>query len=115
MDLAVARVMQVAQEVCRLGDRLRLTASGGILDEVLLAGPFAEHHAEQLASHIELVVAWKDNRPDVLLVVPLRDQVSAKVVEPAVSLPNAFPQVGRFMPVGIRWVASGFIIAEIKG
>ncbi len=83
--------MQVAQKVCRPGDRLRLTTSGGMLDEVLLARPFAKHRAEQPASHIELVVARKDNRLDVLFVVPLRDQVSAKDVEPAVSLPNALP------------------------
>ena len=101
-DLLVVGVVQVAQKVSRPGDGVRLAGTGGMLDQVLVARSFFQDRGQQLTSHIQLMEAREDDRLDVLLVVTLGDQVATQDVQPAVSLPDLFPQVGGLVTVGIQ-------------
>src|SRR5690349_8411210 len=68
-----------------------------MLDEVLSARPVLQDSGLQRAGRVELVVAREDDPRDLLLVVPLGDEVAAEDLQPAVTLPNALPEVGGAM------------------
>ncbi len=100
-QLTILSIVQVGQEVCGPGDRVGLAGSGGVLDEILVARPFAEHGLLELACGIELVVTREDDLGDLLLVVLLCHQVPPEDLQPAIALPDLLPQVSRAIAVGL--------------
>ena len=113
-QLLVRRVVQVGEEMRRPRDRVGLARAGRVLDQVFPARPFGEHGGAQLAGGVELVIAGEDQRLDLLLRVPLRDDVAAEDFEPAVALPDLLPQVARRMPVRVRRVARAAVVALVE-
>ena len=97
-QLLVLRVVQVGQEVRRPGDGVRLARAGRVLDQILAARPVRQHRGLQLARGVELVEAREDDLLDLLLLVPLGDEVAAEDLQPALPRPDLLPQVGRAMP-----------------
>ena len=94
-DLLVLCVVEVGEEVGGPGYRVGFARTGGVLDQVLAAGPRFKHGGLQLPRHIELVVAREDNFFDLLFVIPLRDAVAAEDFQPAFASPDSLPEVGR--------------------
>ena len=97
-QLLVLRVVQVGQEVRRPRDGVRLARAGRVLDQVLAARPFRQHGGLQLARGVELVEAREDDLLDLLLLVLLGDQIAAQDLQPALALPDLFPEVGGAVP-----------------
>ena len=104
-NLFVVGIVQVAQEVGRPGDRLCLAAARRVLNQVLLARSFFQHFGQQVTSYVKLMETGEDDLLDVFLFVTLGDQITAKDVQPAISLPNILPEVGRLVPVRVCRVA----------
>jgi hypothetical protein len=97
-DLLVLGVVQLGEEVRRPGDGVGLARARRVLDEVLAAGPVAQHRGLELAGHVELVEAREDEPDDLLLLVALGDEVAAEDLEPALARPDLLPQVRRAVP-----------------
>ena len=86
-----------------------------MLDQVLAARPFLQHGGLQLARHIQLVVAGKDDPLHQFLLVALRDDVTAQNLQPAFPRPDLFPQVRRAVPaIGVHRVARPAVITLIE-
>ena len=114
-QLLVLVVMQVGQEVGRPGDGIGLAGAGGVLDQVSLTRPLGFHVFNQFPSGVQLVVAGKDDRADLALVVPLGDQIPLQDLEPALALPDLLPQVGRGIAAFDGLIARTAVIAPIEG
>ena len=93
-------VVELGEEVRRPSDGVRLARTGGVLHEVLGAGPVGEHRRLQLACDLELVEAREDHALDLLLLVALRDAVTAEDLEPALTPPDLLPEVGCALAAG---------------
>ena len=103
-DRAVPRIVESRQAVCRPGDGVGLAAPRAVLDEVVLASPPAAHVGDELAHHVELVVAGEDDfalpdfldlpvgLPDVLLLLRVADEL-LEDVEEAVPLQDVLPDI----------------------
>jgi hypothetical protein len=104
-QLAVLRVMQVGEKVRCPGNRVGLARAGRMLNQIALARPFVEHVGHQGARRGELVIARKDDRLRLLLVIALADEVAVHDVEPALACPHFLPQVGRGKTFGVGRVA----------
>jgi hypothetical protein len=60
-DLLVARVVQLGEEMRGPRDGVGLARAGRVLDQVLAARPVGKHRRLQLAGHVQLVKAGKDD------------------------------------------------------
>ncbi|MNS11096.1 hypothetical protein D3C72_426280 [compost metagenome] len=60
------------------------------------------------------MIAGEDDAGDLLLGVPLGDQIAPQDFQPAVALPDLFPQIGRAMPVGVHRVALAAVVALVE-
>ena len=94
-DLFLIRVVQVSQKVCRPGNRIRFAGTGRVLDQVFGASAFRQNGRDNFASDHELVVARKNPARQLLLVIFDRHDVTSEDLQPAVALPDLFPQVIR--------------------
>ncbi len=79
-----------------------------------MAWAFREHGLHQGTGGIELVVAREQNGLDLLLGIPLGDQVAADDFQPAVALPDLLPQVRDAVTVGIGRVTGATPVAHIE-
>jgi hypothetical protein len=93
---------------------LVLPEPGRVLDQVLPAGPSSSTVADQLPGDVELVVAGEDDGLDLLLRVPLGDQVAAQDLQPALPLPDLLPEVGGAVPVGLSGIALAAVVAPVE-
>ena len=101
------------------GDRVRLAAARGVLDEVPPAGTVFGRVGQQLAHHVELVVA----RPDLLPALPagapvLLDDDPGVVLQDVGQAPageDALPEVVGLEAVGVGRVAGTVVAALVEG
>ena len=89
----VLGVVQVGEEMRGPGDRIRLSRSGRMLDQIFAARAFLPHRGDELSRRVELVIAGEDELGDLLLLVLLGDDVAAEDFQPAFPLPNLFPEI----------------------
>ena len=114
--LAVLGVVQLGQEVRRPGNRVGLARTCRMLDQVLAARAVLQHRPLELARHVQLVVARKDDALDLLFLVALGDQVAAQDFQPAVNRPDLLPQVGGAVAAQrIDRVAGRALVAQVEG
>ena len=108
--------MQLGQKVRRPGDGVGFARACTVLNEVLGAGAVGQHGCLQLAGHVQLVVARKDDGLNQLLLVPLGNQVPAQYLQPAVACPHLLPQVRRAVATsGVGRVTGCAVVALVKG
>ncbi|MDP2823093.1 MAG: hypothetical protein Q8O52_10520 [Sulfuritalea sp.] len=93
-DLLVPRIVQLGEKVRGPRDGVGLARAGRMLNEILAARPVVEHGRLELARHVELMVAGEDDLLDLLLLVALGDEVTAKDFQPALACPHLLPQIG---------------------
>jgi hypothetical protein len=87
-----------------------------VLDQVLAARSVGRNGGLQLACHIELVKAGKDQFLDLRFLVAHRDDVAAENLQPAFPLPHLFPKVGRAVTaLRVHRVASRTVVALVEG
>ena len=108
--------MQFGEEMRRPGDGVGFARTGRMLNEVFAAGAILEHCGLNVAGDVELMEAGKNDRLDLLLLVPLGDQVTADDFQPAFTRPHLFPKVGGAVtPLRIDRVAGGTVVALVEG
>ncbi len=93
-------IVQLGQKVRRPGNRIGFARACAVLDQVLAAGAISQHSHLQLARDVQLVVAREDDFLDLLFLVALGNQVAAQNLQPTVTRPNLFPQVGGTVAAG---------------
>ena len=114
-DLLVVRVVQIGQKMGRPCDGIGFTRTGGMLNQILLAGTFFQDSRLKFASHVQLVIARKQTPLQLFLVVAFVNQITSENFQPAFTLPDFFPQIRRHVSVGIRRVSLGSVVAFIEG
>src|ERR1700722_20274533 len=86
-----------------------------MLDQILPCWPFRQHGSQEFACGVELMKTWEDDLLDLLLFVLLSHQVTAKDFEPAMSLPNLFPQIcGPMSAVWVHWIAGRSVVTLVE-
>lgn len=65
--------------------------TGGMLNQVALAGTVFQHIGNQFMGGVQLVVAGKNEAGELLFTVALADRVAVKDFQPALTLPDLFP------------------------
>ena len=113
-QLAVLYIVQVGQKVRAPRDGVGLARAGRMLNQVTLAGAVLQHVGHQRTRSVELVVARENHALQPLLVVALANQVAVQDVEPALSRPHFFPQVGRREAVATHRVAGRAVVAAVE-
>ena len=113
-DFLVVGIMQIREEVRRPCNRICLTRPGGMLNQILMTRTFRQDRGLKFARHIQLMVTREDDGLQVLLVVTLCHQIAPEDLQPTVSRPDLFPQVGCRMAGWIQRIASGPVVAQIE-
>ncbi len=86
-----------------------------MLDQVLAARPFGQHGGLELSRRVELMKPGEDDLLDLLLLVLLGHQIAAQDFEPALPLPDLFPQIGGAMPaVRVHGVAGPAVVTLVE-
>jgi hypothetical protein len=114
-ELLMLGVVQVGEEVGRPGNRVGFAGTRGVLDQVTLAGAMLQDIGNQLAGGVQLVVAGEDDAGELFLVVALADQVTAQDFQPAIALPDFFPEVSRGKAFRVGCVTRAAFVAPIEG
>ena len=79
-------------------------------------GPSVEHGRLELARHVELMEAGEDDLLDLLLLVPLGDEVAAEDFQPAFARPHLLPEIGRAVAaLRVHRVAGRAVVALVEG
>ena len=106
--------MQIGQEVGGPCDGVRLSGSGRVLNQELAARAFFQNLRLQLAGRVQLMVSREDRSLQSLLFITFCDQIPAKNFQPAVTLPDVFPQIGRHEAVRIVRISPGTIVSFVE-
>ena len=108
--------MQVGKEMGRPGDRVGLPRSRRVLDQILAPGTIGQHRTLDQAGSIELVIAGEDQVADLLLLVPAGDQIAPEDFEPALTLPDPLPEIGRPMTaLGVHRIPGSAVVTLVEG
>ena len=87
-----------------------------MLNQVFAARAIGQHGGLQLARHVQLVVARKDDALDLFFPIAHGNQVTAQNLQPAVTRPHLLPQVGRTVAASrVDRVARCAIVAQVEG
>jgi len=76
-----------------------------VLDEELAARALFKNLGLKLAGGVKLVIAGENDFRDLLFLVAPGDQIAAQDFQPAIALPNFFPQIARAVAMRVRRVA----------
>ena len=114
-QLLVLGVVQVGQKVGGPCNGIGLARAGAVLDQVLLPRALRQHRIQQLAGGVQLVVTREDDPGDLLLAVTPGHQIAANDFQPAIPLPDLFPQVVGAVARGVGRVAGGAVVALVEG
>ena len=106
--------MQLGEEVRSPGDRVGLTRSSRVLDQVPAPRSVSQHRGEQLAGHVELVEPREDDLRDRLLLVAHGGEVAAEDLEPAFARPDLLPEVCRAVASGIHRISGAAAVAQVE-
>src|SRR5439155_11905823 len=102
--VGVVQLRELGRDPC---DGEALTAAGGMLNEVTLAGAVSARVIHETSDGVELLIAWKDQETSSRLPAffvfffEFLDEL-ANEVEDAVACPDALPQIRGGVPV-LRW------------
>ena len=115
--LLVLRVVQLGEKVRRPRDGVGLARAGRVLDQILAARALPRSTA---AWSLRVTSSWwkrgKMIRVDLLLLVPLGDEVAAEDFQPALPLPDLLPEVGRAMAARrVHRIARRAVVALVEG
>ena len=109
-DRLIFRIMQRGQTVGCPGDGVGLAGTRGVLNQIVVAGAVSAHVGQELAHHVQLMVA----REDQLFIFRGMNELLQNVHH-AVLLEDLLPQVGGGIAVRISGVALAAVVARAVG
>ena len=96
--LLVLRIVQLREKMRRPRDAVRLPRARRVLHQILPADPIHQHRSLEFSSYVELMKPRENHPGDLLLLVPLRDEIPAENFQPAFPRPHLLPQIRCAMP-----------------
>lgn len=91
-DQLIIRIVQICQPVRQPGNAVCLATAGTVLDQIVIPRQIAFHLRQQLAHHIQLMVAREDN-PLAFLALILHEDKAADDLQKTVRLQHLVPKI----------------------